>query len=122
MISRGNSKAGRVSASRSVFRRGVDRVDDDTRRRTISHAMRVITYSHARRHLAETMEKVCNDRSGVIITGRNAGSVVMMSLEEYDSLEETAHLLRSPGNARRLLDAVEGVESGKGRERELLEP
>lgn len=68
------------------------------------------------------MEKVCNDGSVVTITRRNAGSVVMMSQEEYDSLEETAHLLRSPNNARRLLEAVEGIESGKGTERELLEP
>ena len=84
--------------------------------------MKVITCSEARRHLAETMEQVCNDRSIIIITGKNAGSVVMMSLEEYDSLEETAHLMRSPENARRLLEAVEGIESGKGEERELLEP
>lgn len=84
--------------------------------------MRVMTYGHTRRHLAETMEKVCNDGSVVTITRRNAGSGVMMSREEYDSLEETAHLLRSPDNARRLLEAVEGIESGKGRERELLEP
>ena len=84
--------------------------------------MRVITYGHAKRHLAETMEQVCNDGSGVIITRRNAGSVVMMSREEYDSLEETAHLLRSPANARRLLKAVEGVESAEGGERKLPEP
>lgn len=79
MISRGNSKAGRAAASRSVFRRGVARVDAAAPRRTISRAMRVITYGHAKRHLAETMEQVCNDGSGVIITGRNAASVVMMS-------------------------------------------
>lgn len=84
--------------------------------------MRVITYTEARRRLVETMERVCNDRSAVTITRRNAGSVVMMSREEYDSLEETAHLMRSPANARRLLEAVEGIESGKGEERELLEP
>lgn len=80
--------------------------------------MKIMTCSEARRRLAETMDEVCNDRVPVIITRRNAGSVVMMSREEYDSLEETAHLMRSPENARRLLEAVEGIESGKGGERE----
>ena len=83
--------------------------------------MNAVPYTHARNHLAETMEKVCEDHAPVIITRRNQGSVVMMSLEDYQALEETAHLLRSPKNARRLLESVAELEAGGGTERELLE-
>ncbi len=83
--------------------------------------MDVITYSHARSHLAETMEKVCDDHAPVIITRKNQRSVVMLSLEDYQALQETAYLLRSPKNARRLLEAIAELESGGGRERELVE-
>ena len=65
--------------------------------------MDAITYTHARTHLAKTMEKVCDDHDPVIITRQNQHSVVMISLEDYQALEETAYLLRSPKNARRLL-------------------
>ena len=68
--------------------------------------MNAIPYTHARNHLAETMEKVCDDHAPVIITRKNRGSVVMMSLEDYQALEETAYLLRSPKNARRLLESI----------------
>jgi antitoxin YefM len=68
--------------------------------------MDVITYTHARRRLAEAMDRVCDDHTPITITRRNERAVVMMSLEDYDSLEETAYLLRSPKNARRLLDSI----------------
>jgi antitoxin YefM len=80
-----------------------------------------ITYSHARSRLAETMERVCDDHAPIIITRKQQRSVVMISLEDYQALEETAYLLRSPKNARRLLEAIAELESGGGRERELLE-
>jgi antitoxin YefM len=83
--------------------------------------MNAITYSHARGHLAETMEKVCDDHAPVIITRQNQRSVVMISLEDYQALEETAYLLRSPKNARRLLASIAELEAGGGTERELLE-
>jgi len=83
--------------------------------------MDVISYTNARRELAGTMEKVCDDHSQVIITRKNARSVVMMSLEDYQALEETAYLLRSPKNARRLLESIAELESGGGRERALAE-
>jgi antitoxin YefM len=82
--------------------------------------MDAITYSHARGHLAETMGKVCDDHAPVIITRQHQRSVVMISLEDYQSLEETAYLLRSPKNARRLLESIAELESGGGTERELL--
>ena len=74
--------------------------------------MDAITYTHARSHLAQTMEQVCNDHTPLIITRKNRRSVVMISLEDYQALEETAYLLRSPKNARRLLESVAELESG----------
>jgi antitoxin YefM len=67
------------------------------------------------------MDKVCDDHTPVIITRKNQRSVVMISLEDYESLEETAYLLRSPRNARRLLASIAELESGGGTERELAE-
>ncbi len=81
--------------------------------------MEAISYTYARSNLAKTMEKVCEDHDPVIITRRNESSVVMMSLEDYQALEETAYLLRSPKNARRLLESIAQLESGDGTEREL---
>lgn len=83
--------------------------------------MDTITYTHARSHLAQTMEQVCDDHSPIIITRKNHRSVVMISLEDYQALEETTYLLRSPKNARRLLEAVAELESGGGMERGLDE-
>jgi len=83
--------------------------------------MEVITYTYARSNLAKTMEKVCEDHTPVIITGKNQRSVVMISLEDSQALEETAYLLRSPKNALRLLEAIAELESGGGTERELVE-
>ncbi len=83
--------------------------------------MEAITYTHARANLAQTMTQVCEDHAPVIITRGNEQSVVMMSLEDYTALEETAYLLRSPKNAVRLLKAIAELESGQGRERELQE-
>ena len=83
--------------------------------------MDTITYSEARNQLAKTMEKVCDDHAPLIITRKNARSVVMMSLDDYEALEETAYLLRSPGNVRRLLESIAEIESGGGTERDLVE-
>lgn len=82
--------------------------------------METISYTNARSNLAKTMEKVCEDHDPVIITRRNEDSVVMMSLEDFQALEETAYLLRSPKNARRLLESIAQLELGDGSERELV--
>ncbi|MBN1446721.1 MAG: type II toxin-antitoxin system prevent-host-death family antitoxin [Bacteroidetes bacterium] len=81
--------------------------------------MKSITYSHARQNLARVMEGTCRDREPVIVTRARNESVVILSLEEFEALEETAHLLRSPTNARRLLESMLQLEEGKGSEREL---
>lgn len=83
--------------------------------------MDAISYSTARAKLAQTMERVCEDHDPVIITRQGQSSVVMLSLDDYQALAETAYLLRSPANARRLLEAVEQFKTGAGLERELSE-
>ena len=83
--------------------------------------MKAMTYTHARQNLAKTMEKVCQDHSPIIVTRKTTDSVVIMSLEYYEALEETAFLLRSPKNTRRLIESIAQLEEGQGTERELLD-
>ena len=83
--------------------------------------MNAISYTAARANLASTMKKVCNDHAPVIITRKSETPVVMMSLEDYESMEETSYLLRSPANARNLLESIAELESGQGIERMLIE-
>lgn len=83
--------------------------------------MDAITYSAARANLAKTMDRVCEDHEPIIITRNGEQSVVMVSLDDFKALEETAYLLRSPANAKRLLAAVSQLAEGKGQVRELAE-
>jgi len=83
--------------------------------------MDAISYTTARANLAKTMEKVFKDHHPVIITRKREPPVVMLSLEDYQSMEETAYLLRSTANARHLLESIAELEAGKGAERELIE-
>jgi antitoxin YefM len=75
--------------------------------------MTAITYTAARENLASTMDQVCTDHDPVIITRNRDQAVVMLSLEDYESLQETACLLRSPANARRLLSSIDSLNKGK---------
>ena len=81
--------------------------------------MDAITYTTARAKLADTMDRVCEDHEAIIITRNGQQSVVMMSLDDYKALEETSYLLRSPRNARRLLESIAGLEAGHGKARKL---
>jgi antitoxin YefM len=83
--------------------------------------MKAISYTAARQNLAKTMENVCRDHDPIIVTRKSTDSVVIMSLEDYESLAETAYLLRSPKNTRRLIESIVQLEDGKGSERELLD-
>lgn len=83
--------------------------------------MRAITYTAARNNLANTMQKVCDDQDPILITRKNNSAVVLMSIEEYESLTETAYLLQSPHNAKRLAASIEELNSGSGSERALIE-
>ncbi len=77
-----------------------------------------ITASEARRRLFPLIEKVNDDRSSIEITSKR-GNAVLMSADEYAEWQETAHLFRSPANARRLLDAAEAAERGERVEPQL---
>ena len=83
------------------------------------YSMDAISYTAARENLAATMDKVCEDRAPVIITLKRDQSVVMISLEEYEALQETAYLLQSPANAKRLMQAMESLEKGRGKVRSI---
>jgi len=83
--------------------------------------MKALTYTAARQNLAKTIEKVCRDHAPVIVTRKTSDSVVIMSLKDYEALEETAYLLRSPKNTRRLIESIVQLEKGNGTERQLEE-
>lgn len=83
--------------------------------------MNAMTYSSARQNLAKTMDMVCDDHEPVIITSKRDKAVVMVSLEDFKAMEETAYLTRSPKNAKRLIEAISQIENGHGVERELIE-
>jgi antitoxin YefM len=82
--------------------------------------MDAITYTTARANFANAMDRVCNDHEALIITRNGEQSVVMLSLEDYKALEETAYLLRTPANAKRLLSAVTQLNAKKGVVRKLI--
>jgi antitoxin YefM len=79
--------------------------------------MTAISYTAARENLASTMDRVCDDHAPIIITRNRDQAVVMMSLEDYEALEETAYLLKSAKNARRIMSAIAQLDAGKGVER-----
>lgn len=81
--------------------------------------MTAITYTAARANLAKTMDRVIDDHDPIIITRNGEQSVVLLSLEDYQALEETAFLLRTPVNATRLLASIEQLNSGRGQFKEL---
>ena len=83
--------------------------------------MNAISYTSARANLAKTMANVCNDHAPIIITRKSEDPVVMMSLEDYNAMQETTYLLRSPANALSLLESIAELEAGKGTQRELME-
>ncbi len=83
--------------------------------------MEAITYTQASQNFTKVMNKVCDHRAPIIITRESERSVVIMSLEDYNTLEETMYLLRSPKNAQRLYKALDELKEGKYQKRELIE-
>lgn len=83
--------------------------------------MKTMSYTESRARYAEVLGSVVNDREEVVIARAGHESVVMISLADFESLRETAHLMRSPANARRLLDATERLEDGRGERHDLLD-
>ncbi len=78
-----------------------------------THSAVQLTYTAVRANPARTMDRVCDDHETLIITRNGERSVVMLSLEDYKALEETAYLLRAPANAKRLLSAVEQLTTAQ---------
>jgi antitoxin YefM len=83
--------------------------------------MDAVHYITIQQNLEQTMDLVCEDHNPIIITRNNKPSVVIMSLGDYQSLEETNYLLKSPKNAQRLLESIAELESEKGLQKELIE-
>lgn len=83
--------------------------------------MKSMSYTESRARYAEVLDSVVDDREEVVITRAGHDPVVIVSLEDYEALKETAYLMRSPANARRLLDSMERLEGGQGEQHELID-
>lgn len=83
--------------------------------------MEITTFSEFRRHMKFYFEKVFNMGTPLFISRPKGRDVVLISKSEYTSMQETLHLLSSPKNAERLLQAVEDDKAGKGKVRKLSE-
>jgi len=73
--------------------------------------MKNISYTNARAHLAHTMQQVCEDHDPVIITRSRSESIVMLSLSDFEAMQETYYLMKSPANAARLAEAIDEIEA-----------
>jgi antitoxin YefM len=83
--------------------------------------MEALTYSETRNNLKTVMDSICDEGRTVIVTRKDKRNIVMMSLEDYNAIQETLHLLSSPRNAERLMKSIREIQAGGGTERELLE-
>jgi antitoxin YefM len=77
--------------------------------------MGTVTYTEARERFASIWDEIVSSREAVLVKRRGHPDIAMLPAEELSSLMETAHLLRSPANARRLLSAIKRARAGKGR-------
>ena len=84
--------------------------------------MDVVSYSDARANLKAVMDRVVDDRTHIVVTRQKGEAVVMVSLSDWNAIEETMHLLSSPRNAERLRESIRQLEAGGGRERALVRP
>jgi antitoxin YefM len=75
--------------------------------------MTIVPYTKARANLVALMDEACDSRAPVVITRQNRRPVVMLALEEWESLQETLHLLGSPSNAARLMESIAQAEGGE---------
>jgi antitoxin YefM len=83
--------------------------------------MKVVTYSDLRKNLEHVLDSVIDDHSPVLVTRQNKQTAVLISLDDFNAYEETAHLLKSPTNAKRLRDSIAQIETGKTMKYELIE-
>lgn len=83
--------------------------------------MDVLTYSDTRARLREVMDRVVEDRAPVVVTRKRGEAVVMVSLADWNAIEETTRLLSSPANAARLREAIQGLDAGAGEAHDLID-
>ncbi len=84
--------------------------------------MQTVSYSEARDNLKAVMDKAASDRAPILITRQRGENVVMISAEEWAGMEETMHLMRSPANAKRLMEGIARLDAGEGEEHDLIHP
>jgi antitoxin YefM len=84
--------------------------------------MKVLNYSDTRARLKDVMDQVVDDRTPVVVTRKRGEAVVMVSLADWNAMEETLHLMSQPANAQRLTEAIRQLEAGGGSEHDLIEP
>jgi len=83
--------------------------------------MQTLNFSHTRQNLASTLDDVVDNAMPVIVTRQNKESVVIISMKDYRAMEETAYLMQSEANAKRLNRAINQLEDGLGKTKELIE-
>ncbi|WP_241085993.1 type II toxin-antitoxin system Phd/YefM family antitoxin [Candidatus Vondammii sp. HM_W22] len=83
--------------------------------------MDTMSYSTFRSNLASTLDQVNEDHKPVLITRQNGKPAIVISVEDFNSYEETAHLMASPKNAARLIESVNEIEAGEAAEKDLIE-
>ena len=83
--------------------------------------MKIMTYTESRARYAEVLDQVVNDREEIVITRQGHGNVVIIALDEYESLMETVYLMQSPANARHLRDSIARHRAGEGVVHDLIE-
>jgi antitoxin YefM len=83
--------------------------------------MRTISFSHARNRLKQVIDQVIDDADVAIITRRDAPDAVVMSLETFNSWQETVHLLKTPANAAHLAKSISQLRAGKVQPRPLAD-
>ena len=83
--------------------------------------MDVLTYSETRANLKAVLDRVVDDHVPVVVA-RRTRSVVLVSLEDWNAMEATMHLLSTPANAKHLMDSIAELEAGGGEEHDLIEP
>jgi antitoxin YefM len=84
--------------------------------------VRTVTYSEVRQNLAKMLDHVVDDAEEVVVTRSGREAAVIISLREYESLKETAYLMASPANARRLNEAIDELRAGGGETHDLVDP
>ena len=83
--------------------------------------MKALTFSHVRTNLTEVMRRVNDDHAPVVVTSQRGKPVVIMALDDFNALEETAYLLRSPKGAKRLLESIAQVRAGNVKGHKLID-